>query len=100
MTELKLSQLKQVVESQHGGKAIFVQSVPVPEMPGGQTISNRSVSVFDLRGSASGAFRAYAWAQESPDGQQTFFAVLHTPWVVSPTEAVRAAIAAEVRAQK
>jgi CheY-like chemotaxis protein len=100
MTELKHSQLKQVVESRHGGKATFVQSVPVLEMSGGQTIANTSVSVFDLRGSTSGAFRAYAWAQDLPDGQQTYFAVLHSPWVVGPTEAVRAAIAAETRAQK
>jgi hypothetical protein len=98
MPEIKRMRLKQAVESQHGGKATFVQSVPVLEMRGGQTILNTSVSVFDLRGSTSGAFRAYAWAQESPDGQQTFFAVLHTPWVAGPTEAVRAAIAADAKA--
>jgi hypothetical protein len=97
MTEVKRSQLKQAVESRHGGKATFVQSVPVLEMRGGQTISNASVSVFDLRGSTSGAFRGYAWVPKSPDGQQTFFALLHTPWVVGPTAAVRAAIAAEAR---
>jgi len=100
MKEARHSQLKQVVESQHGGKATFVQSVPVREMCDGQAISSTSVSVFDLHGSMSGAFRAYAWSQESPDGQQTYFAVLHSPWVVGPTEAVRAAIAAEARVHK
>jgi len=100
MTEVEHSQLKQAVESQLGGKATFVQSVPVLEMCGGQTISSTSVSVFDLRGTASGAFRAYAWARESPDGQQTYFAVLHSPWIVGPTDAVRAANAVEARAQK
>lgn len=100
MTDVKRSQLKEMVESRHGGKATYVQSVPVLETRGGQTISNRSVSVFDLRGSTSGAFRAYAWAQVSPDGQQTLFVVLHTPWIIGPTEAVRSVIAAEARAQK
>ena len=98
MTQVMCSQLKQAVESQHGGEATFVQSVPVLETRGGHTISDESVSVFDLRGSTSGAFRAYAWAQEAPDGQQTFFAVLHTPWIVSPIQAVRAA--AEAGAQE
>jgi len=98
MSEVQQCQLKQVVESRHGGKATFVQCVQVLEMSGGQTIAN-SVSVFDLRGSTSGAFRAYAWATESGDGEQTYFAILHTPWVVVPTEAVRAVIAAEVTGQ-
>jgi len=98
MSEVQQSQLKQVVESGHGDEARFVRCVQVLEMCGGQTIAN-SVSVFDLRGSTGGAFRAYAWATESADGEQTYFAVLHTPWVVGPTEAVRAVIAAELRAQ-
>ena len=100
MTEVKHSRLKQAVESQHGGKATFVQSVPVVEMCDGQTISSTSVSVFDLRGSTSGAFRAYAWTQESPGGQQTHFAVLHSPWIVGPTDAIRAATAADARTHK
>jgi len=100
MTDVKRSRLQQMVESRHGGKATFVQSVPVLETCGDQTISNRSVSVFDLRGSTSGAFRAYAWSQETSDGQQTFFAILHTPWIIGPAEAVRTAITAEARGQK
>jgi hypothetical protein len=93
-------ELKEAVESQHGGKATFVQFVPVRETSGGQAISSTPVSVFDLHGSTSGAFRAYAWAQETPEGEQTFFAVLHSPWVVGPIQAVRAVIAAESRSQK
>lgn len=96
----RASELKAAVESQHGGKAKFVQSVPVREMSGFQTISNTAVSVFDLHGSTSGAFRAYAWAGETPEGEQTFFSVLHSPWVVGPIQAVRAVIAAETRSQK
>ena len=96
----RASELKEAVESQHGGKATFVQSVPVPEMSGGQAFLNTPVSVFDLHGSTSGAFRAYAWAQETPEGEQIFFAVLHSPWAVGPIQAVRAVIAAEARSQK
>jgi hypothetical protein len=31
MAEVSIDQMKQAVESQHGGKASFVQSVPVTE---------------------------------------------------------------------
>lgn len=91
MTDVSHDQLRQAVETQHGGKATFVQSVPVHEKDGNQTLWNKCVAVFDLRGSTSGAFRAYAWSDELPGGQRTFFAVLHTPWIVGPAEAVRAA---------
>ena len=49
MSKVQEGQLKQVVESRHGGKATFVQSVPVFEIRGSRTISKASVSVFDLR---------------------------------------------------
>jgi hypothetical protein len=85
-------QLKQAVESQHGGKATFVQCVPVHEKHGDHTVWEGGVSVFDLRGSSSGAFRAYAWSHELPNGDYQFFAVLHSPQTVSPMQAVRAAM--------
>jgi len=100
MGTVQQGKLEQVVESRHGGKATFVQSVPVSEIRGSRTISKAFVSVFDLRGSTSGAFRAYAWAQELPDGLRTYFAVLHSPWVVGPTEAVRAAMRADAKTHK
>ena len=64
----QVHKLREAVEAQHGGKAKFVQIVPVLEMSGGQAISNTLVSVFDLRGCTRGAFRAYAWARETPEG--------------------------------
>ena len=88
-------QLKQAVESRHGGKATFVQRVPVHEKRGDHTIWSGEVSVFDLRGSTSGAFRAYAWSRELPDGEQQLFAALHTPKIIGPGDAVRAAILAD-----
>ena len=100
MIEVPTDQLKQAVESQHGGTATFVQSVLVHESFMGQTVWDGTVTVFDLKGSPSGAFRAYAWSYERPDGKRRFFAVLHSPQIVGPREAVAAAIVAEQRAAK
>jgi hypothetical protein len=100
MTEVSPDQLKQTVESQHGGTATFVQSVPIHEERKGQTVWNGAVQVYDLVGSPSGATRAYAWSYGLPDGQRRFFAVLHTGPITGPREAVRAAIVVEARAGK
>ena len=89
--------LQHVVESNYGGKATFVQMVPVCEMHGGQTLWNGVVHVFDLKGSDSGAFRAYAWPRGSADGEQEFFTILHSSQVFSPVLAVRAAIIGDAR---
>jgi hypothetical protein len=100
MTEVSTDQLKQAVESQHGGNAMFVQSVPIHEEHKGQTVWNGAVQVYDLADCPSGATRAYAWSHSLPDGKRKFFAVLHIPPIVGPREAVRAAIVAEARAAK
>jgi len=100
MIEVAQSELNQAVESQHGGKATFVQSVPIHEEFKGQTVWNGAVQVFDLADSPSGATRAYAWSHGLPDGKRRFFAVLHIPPIVGPREAVRAAIVTEARAGK
>jgi hypothetical protein len=94
MTEVSASELKQAVESQHGGTATFLQSVPVKEEHEGQVAWNGTVAVFMLAGHAT-ANRAYAWSYERPDGRRRFFAVLHAGPITSPRDAVRAAIVAE-----
>jgi len=99
MAEVAHSELRTAVESQHGGTAIYVQSVPVHEEHGGETVWDGMVAVFDLAGHPA-ATRAYAWSYERPDGKRRFFAVLHVPPVASPRDAVRAAIVAEQRAEK
>ena len=98
MSEVSPDQLKQAVESQHGGTATFAQSVPVHEKFEGQPVWDGVVHVFDLADSSSGATRAYAWSYERPDGKRRFFAVLHMGPITGPREAVRAAIVAEARA--
>lgn len=98
MSEVNSNELKQAVESQHGGTAMFVQFVPIHEDHNGETVWDGTVAVFDLAGSPSGATRAYAWSYERDDGRRRFFAVLHVGPITGPREAVRAAIVAEQRA--
>ncbi len=100
MTEVAPSELKKAVESQHGGFAHYVQSVPVSERHGDHMVWNGTVAVLDLKSSSSGCDRAYAWSYELEDGKRRFFAVLHTGPIDSPAKAVRAAIVAEQRAEE
>jgi hypothetical protein len=100
MTEVSPAELKRAVESQHGGTATYVQSVPIHEEHNGETVWDGTVAVFELADSPTGAKRAYAWSHDLPDGKRRFFAVLHMPPITGPREAVRAAIVAEQRAGK
>ncbi len=95
MGEIRTDQLKKAAESRHGGKATLVQSVPVHERQGDHIIWSGQVSVFDLRFSTSGAFRAYAWWRALPDGEPQLFTVLHSPETISPAHAVRSTMLAE-----
>ena len=86
---------KHAIESQHDGRAAFVQSVPVKETHAGQTVWEGVVHVFDLAGNPK-ATRAYAWSSPIEGStKRRFFAVLHTGAIKSPRDAVRAAIVAE-----
>ena len=98
MKETSPDQLKQAVESQHGGTATLLQSVPVSETFQGGTVWEGVVHVFKLVGHPK-ATRADAWSYERPDGKRRFFAVLDIPPIMSPLDAVRAAIVAEQRAK-
>lgn len=90
-------QLKQAVESMHGGSATLTQSVPVRETFEGKTVWEGVVHIFDLAGHPT-ATHAYAWSSPIKGStKRRFFAVLHTERINSPLEAVRAAIVAEHR---
>jgi hypothetical protein len=56
--------LRKTVELMHGGKATFVQFVPVRETFGGSTVWEGVVHVFDLAGHLT-ATRAYALVIEN-----------------------------------
>jgi hypothetical protein len=100
MTEVAADQLKRAVESQHGGKATFVRSVPIHEELKGKTIWNGAVQVYDLADSPSGATRAYAWSCGLPNGNRRSVAVLHIPPILGPRDAVKADIMTEARVGK
>jgi hypothetical protein len=97
--EASPDQLKQAVESQHGGTATLIQAVPVNETFQGGTVWKGVVHVFKLAGHPK-ATRAYAWSYERQDGKRRFFAVLDIPPIMSPVDAVRAAIVAEHQANR
>lgn len=100
MNEVAISALKASVESQHGGAAVLVQSVPVRESFDGAPVWEGVVHVFNLEGNPD-ATRAYAWSSpiEGSD-KRRFFAVLHMGAIKSPVDAVRAAIVAEHRSNE
>jgi hypothetical protein len=98
VNEVSLSELKKAVESQHGGTATFVQSVPIREMHGEQLVWEGTVHIFDPADNSK-ATRAYAWSYAMDDGRRMFFAVLGVPPINTPRDAVRAAIVAEARAR-
>jgi hypothetical protein len=89
--------LRKTVELMHGGKATFVQFVPVRETFGGGTVWDGLVHVFDRDGHPT-ATRAYAWSSPIEGStKRQFYALLHQPPVDSPQTVVRAAIVAEQR---
>jgi hypothetical protein len=95
MIEVDARQLKEAIESQHGGTATLVQAVPVKETFEDQTVWEGVVHVFDLEGHPK-ATCAYAWSSPIEGStKRRFFAVLHIPPITSPLDAVRAAIVAE-----
>jgi hypothetical protein len=100
MIEVSTDQLQAAVEGMHGCRASLAQSVPVSERFNGQPVWEGVVHVFDLDGHPT-AKRAYAWSSpvEGSD-RRKFFAVLHVPPVMSPVDAVRAAIVSNHRGTK
>jgi hypothetical protein len=96
--EVDPDQLREAVESQHGGRATLVQAVPVRDEFQGQTAWEGVVHVFDLEGVPL-ATRAYAWSTviDVATQRRRFYAVLHAGPVRSPVDAVRAAVLAELK---
>lgn len=96
--DVDLDQLKQAIESQHGGTATHAQPVPVRETFEGKPVWEGVVHVFDLAGHPK-ATRAYTWSSpvEGSETRRRFYAVLHMGKIQSPLDAVRAAIVAEQR---
>ena len=96
-----LEELRDVIRKLHGAEPTHVESVPVTEKFGGQTVWEGVVEVFDLDGHPQAA-RAYAWAHDTddPDKPRRHVTVLHIGPVTSAIAAVRAAIAQEFRSRE
>src|SRR5207249_7959043 len=73
-----------------------VSTVPVHETFEGKTVWQGEVEVFDLIGHLT-ANRCYAWAYQDEDGNTQYTTVLELPPVQSAQDAVKAAIAAQVK---
>ncbi|MGA7713029.1 MAG: hypothetical protein WCA81_14085 [Rhizomicrobium sp.] len=94
MSNTETDPLKRVIESQHGGKATFVQAFRVLPEHDRPTDWDGVVCVFDLKGHPK-AKRAYAWSCPISGGTTPrYFAVLHMGKVIGPMEAVKAAAVA------
>ena len=79
----------------HDVGAKHVETVHVEEKaPTGETVWSGDVEVFDLIGHAK-VSRCYAWSEATTGDKRRFFAALHIPPVDSPTQAIRASIAAD-----
>ena len=90
--------LQDAIRHLEGCASSWVESAPVTEMFGRDIVVwDGVVEVFDLIDHPS-ARRAYGWSYETDEGKRRFMVVLHKPPVDSPETAVRAAIAADYRA--
>lgn len=98
MIEPHIQELREVIHHLHGGKAKYLESVPVKETFEGQTVWDGVVEVFRLKGHPQ-TDRVYAWshATDDPKHPRRHVTVLHIPPVVSPRTAVQAVILQESR---
>ncbi|MGD1146701.1 MAG: hypothetical protein ABR961_01975 [Thermoanaerobaculaceae bacterium] len=84
--------LREAVERLHGCKAKLLEAVRVVERFHGAVVWDGVIHVFSIEGHPS-AVICYAWSSPvEGSGRRRFYAVLRTPPVVSPADAVRAAI--------
>lgn len=89
----RLDKLKDAVQVMHRCTASHVESVPVVEMFGKQTVWEGVVEVFKIDGHPK-AKRCYAWSYQD-SGETQFVTALELPPVTSPQTAVRAVIASQ-----
>jgi hypothetical protein len=93
--EVDADELRDAVERLHGCPAQLVRAVPVAAAVAGRPAWNGVVHIFDLGGHRS-ADRCYAWSSRvEGSARRRLFAVLHTPPIASPADAIRAAILQE-----
>lgn len=94
MTDDYIKALQRAIKDLHGLQATHLESVPITETFQGKTVWDGAVEVFSVTGHPK-ASRCYAWSHREGDNDQDtrYIAVLGLPPVISPRDAVRAAIA-------
>jgi len=94
-----IDDLRSVIRKLHGCEAVHSSTVQVREMFEGKTVWDGEVEVFDITGYPK-ASQCYAWSYQDDDGRMQYTAVLRTPPVNSPQDAVKAAIRAQVKNER
>ncbi len=87
--------LTRAVTAMHGCPCRHVQSSYVHEMMDGKTVWKGEVETFALEGHEK-ADQAFAWGWDD-DGEIRYIAVLNVPPIISPREAVQAAIVSKTQ---
>jgi hypothetical protein len=86
-----LANLQQAIKELHGCEAVHQSTEHVVEFFEGEKVWEGDVEVFELKGHLS-SLQAFAWGFDL-DGEVQYIAVLKTPPIEDPSDAVRAAIA-------
>ena len=94
MDDAGLPALLDAIRHLEGCEAAWVESVPVHEKSGTETVWAGEVQVFNLVGHPK-AMRAYAWSHATEGTRRRFHVVLHLPPVDGPVMAVKTAVYAE-----
>jgi hypothetical protein len=95
MPPSEVDALRQAIRDMHGCESKWVESVPITETFGDETVWQGTVEVFDLIDHPT-ATRCYAWSHEvERSDRRRYVTVLHTGPFGSPRTAVQAAIIRE-----
>ena len=93
--EVTVEELQRVVEEMHNCTAAHIGTEVVSETFGDRPVWDGIVHIFEIAGHPEATW-CYAWSSPvESSSKRRFYAVLHIPPVMSPVEAVRAAIVQE-----
>jgi len=91
-----IAKLQDAIKRLHGRTSTHIQTIPLTEQFQGKILWQGEVEMFALHGHPQ-ARHCYAWTYRDGDNTEHYTAVLELPPVDSPRNAVRAAIAAQVK---
>jgi hypothetical protein len=93
-----IEELQTVIKRLHGVESRHVESVPVKEVFRGQTVWEGMVEVFEIQDHPT-TNKIFAWSHQTdnPDNPRRHVTVLQLDQIVTPVDAVRAALIQESR---